>query len=260
MMAALTSIILAAGEGTRLRPHTVECPKCLVPVNERPLIHYQLDVIRSVGIDRIVIVGGYLAEQLRPIEATLRINADYNTTNMVHSLFCARDLIQGDVLISYGDIVYSRNILERLIAAPYDISVVIDREWEPYWQARFEDPLLDAETLKINAKGCIQEIGQTPRNLTEIEGQYIGLMKFSSKGVDALQKTHAIASGAGELRGKPVEKAYMTDLIQAMIDCDTEVWPVHIDGAWVEIDTVEDLSLDVTCNRIRSISNSCQSQ
>ena len=43
-MAALTSIILAAGEGTRLRPHTVACPKCIVPVNGRPLIHYQLDL------------------------------------------------------------------------------------------------------------------------------------------------------------------------------------------------------------------------
>ena len=82
-------IVLAAGKGTRLRPLTDIVPKCMVPLKGKPLIDYQLDLFKSKSINDITIVGGYLIEKLKSKNVNLITNNAYETTNMVHSLFCA---------------------------------------------------------------------------------------------------------------------------------------------------------------------------
>jgi L-glutamine-phosphate cytidylyltransferase len=168
--------------------------------------------------------------------------------------FCAEDDLEGDVLLCYGDIVYSREILQALLKSKADIAVAIDLDWESYWRARNEDPLDDAETLKLAADRRILEIGQKPKSLAEIEGQYMGLMKFSAKGLQLLKKTFHDAKSTGNLRGKTLEKAYMTDLLQAMIDLHYRLDAVSVRVGWVEVDTVSDLNSDVTRSRLKKIS------
>lgn len=252
----LKAIILAAGEGTRLRPYTLDRPKCLVEVDGRSLLDRQLDVLASEAIHPIVLIGGYRIEMLKRPGIELRVNPRYAETNMVWTLFCAEDDLEGDVLLCYGDIVYSREILQALLISKADIAVAIDLDWESYWRARNENPLDDAETLKLAADGRILEIGQKPKSLAEIEGQYMGLMKFSARGVQLLKKTFHDAQSAGILRGKPVEKAYMTDLLQAMIDLHYRLDAVPVHGGWVEVDTVEDLLSPVTGGRLSQIESS----
>jgi choline kinase len=252
----LKAIILAAGEGTRLRPYTLDRPKCLVEVDGYSLLDRQLAVLASEAINPIILIGGYRAEMLKRPGIESRINPRYAETNMVWTLFCAEDDLEGDVLLCYGDIVYSREILQALLKSKADIAVAIDLDWESYWRARNENPLDDAETLKLAADGRILEIGQKPKSLAEIEGQYMGLMKFSAKGVQLLKKTFHEAKSAGALRGKPVEKAYMTDLLQAMIDLQYSLEAVPVHGGWVEVDTVEDLLSPVTKSRLAKIESS----
>jgi choline kinase len=172
---------------------------------------------------------------------------------MVWTLFCAETELEGDVIVSYGDIVYSRDVLNALLKSAADIAVTIDMDWEAYWRARNEDPLQDAETLKLAPDGRILEIGQKPKSLDEIEGQYMGLMKFSSEGVKILRKVFQEAKNSGRLRGKPVEKAYMTDLLQNIIDLNYRVDAVPVHGGWVEVDTVSDLLSEVTRSRLGDI-------
>jgi choline kinase len=174
---------------------------------------------------------------------------------MVWSLFCAEDELAGEVVLAYGDIVYSREILRALLAHRADIAVAIDLDWEAYWRSRGEDPLADAETLRLGADGRILEIGQKPRSLAEIEGQYMGLMKFSPAGVGLLRKTFHDARHAGQLGGKPVEKAYMTDLLRAMIEAGHRIDAVPVRGGWVEVDTVGDLESPVTRRRLGAIAS-----
>ncbi len=249
----LKAIILAAGEGTRLRPYTLDRPKCLVEVDGLSLLDRQLAVLASEAIHPIVLIGGYRAEMLKRPDIELRINPRYAETNMVWTLFCAEDDLEGDVLLCYGDIVYSREILQALLKSKADIAVAIDLDWEPYWRARNENPLDDAETLKLTTDGRILEIGQKPKSLAEIEGQYMGLMKFSAKGIQLLKKVFHEAKSAGFLRGKPLEKAYMTDLLQAMIGLHYRLDAVPVHGGWVEVDTVDDLLSPVTKKRLSQI-------
>ncbi len=251
----LKAIILAAGEGSRLRPYTLDRPKCLVEVDGHSLLDRQLAVLATEAISPIILIGGYRVEMLERPGIEIRVNQNYAETNMVWTLFCAEDDLDGDVLLCYGDIVYSREILQALLKSKADIAVAIDLDWESYWRARNENPLDDAETLKLAADGQILEIGQKPKSLAEIEGQYMGLMRFSAKGVQLLKKTFHDAKLAGILRGKTLEKAYMTDLLQAMIDLNCRLDAVLVHGGWVEVDTVSDLLSETTKHRLELIAN-----
>jgi len=249
----LKVIILAAGEGTRLRPYTLDRPKCMVEIDGVSLIDRQLEVLKSEGIDDIVIIGGYKSEMLKRGDIKLKVNARYFETNMVWTLFSAEEELEGDVIVSYGDIVYSKNILKALIKSKADIAVTIDMKWEGYWRERNENPLDDAETLKLRKDGTISEIGQKPSSLEEIEGQYMGLMKFSSEGVRQIKSAFHSALESGKLLGKEVENSYMTDLLQSIVNIGGKVASVQIDEDWVEVDTVEDLHAPITLERVKRI-------
>jgi len=249
----LKVIILAAGEGTRLRPYTLDRPKCMVEIDGVSLIDRQLEVLKSEGIGDIVIIGGYKSEMLKRGDIKLKVNARYFETNMVWTLFSAEEELEGDVIVSYGDIVYSKNILKALIKSKADIAVTIDMKWEGYWRERNENPLDDAETLKLRKDGTISEIGQKPSSLEEIEGQYMGLMKFSSEGVRQIKSAFHSALESGKLLGKEVENSYMTDLLQFIVSIGGKVASVQIDEDWVEVDTVEDLHAPITLERVKRI-------
>ena len=249
----LKVIILAAGEGTRLRPYTLDRPKCMVEIDGVSLIDRQLEVLKSEGIDDIVIIGGYKSEMLKRGDIKLKVNDRYFETNMVWTLFSAEEELEGDIIVSYGDIVYSKNILKALIKSKADIAVTIDMKWEGYWRERNENPLDDAETLKLRKDGTISEIGQKPSSLEEIEGQYMGLMKFSSEGVRQIKSAFHSALESGKLLGKEVENSYMTDLLQSIVNIGGKVASVQIDEDWVEVDTVEDLHAPITLERVKRI-------
>ncbi|HEY3432210.1 MAG TPA: phosphocholine cytidylyltransferase family protein [Rhodocyclaceae bacterium] len=253
MKTAPQVIILAAGEGSRLRPYTNDRPKCLVEVAGSSLLDRQLKVLRSQGLEDIGVIAGYRGEQLKGRGLRVYNNPHYAQTNMVWTLFCAEQSLDRETIIAYGDIVYSSHNLRALLNSKADIAVVIDRQWESYWRARFGNPLDDAETLKLDGNGCITEIGQKPTSLYDIQGQYIGLMKFSAHGVEQLRQRFHAARQSGEIRGKTLEKAYMTDMLQLLIDTGCRVEAVPVDGEWVEVDNATDLALTVTRERLETI-------
>ena len=251
----LSVIILAAGEGKRLRPITDDKPKCLATIEGKSLIEYQLEVLKDSNLQKIHLVGGYKSEALSYLNLPTFVNHNYETTNMVESLRIALSEIAGDVVISYGDIIYSSDILQQLLLSDYDISVVIDSNWLDYWSCRSENPLEDAETLKMTPDGLIHEIGSKTEHINEIEGQYIGLMKFSGDGSKKLRTSLSKGLQRGLINGKKYTEAYMTDLLQEMIVSGVKVNAVTTTSTWLEVDTVADLENECTITRLREIKN-----
>ena len=249
----LKVILLVAGEGKRLRPHTLDKPKCMVQIDGISLIDRQMKILNAEGLDDILMIGGHKADMLKRRGVKLKKNHRYHETNMVWTLFCAEEELIGDIIISYGDIVYSGEILRKLIKSNADISVTIDKDWEKYWGARNENPLDDAETLKLSEDGKILEIGNKPESIDEIDGQYMGLMKLSSIGIEQIKNVFRKALVTGELVGNPLENSYMTDLLQATINAGYSVQSVPISGGWVEVDTVSDLESSITIDRVKAI-------
>lgn len=238
-------IVLAAGQGTRLRPLTSDRPKCLVTLKEKPLLGWIIQHANEVGISTIYVVGGYKAEMIQYKEVEKCLNDRYFETNMVYTLWCAREKMIGqEVIISYGDICYSTDILARLKQDKGQVSVAIDKGWLEYWQARFDDPLDDAESLKINAQGHIAEIGRQIRSISDADGQYLGLIKLSISGVNRLLTTVEMIKSEGiEVNGRCFEDMYMTDLLDYMIAQGVEINAVEINRNWVEIDDLRDREL-----------------
>ena len=246
-------ILLVAGEGKRLRPYTLDRPKCMVEIDGISLIERQIKILKAMKLDNILMIGGYKANMLVRKDADLKINDRYHETNMVWTLFSAEDEFEGEVIVSYGDIVYSSKVLKALLKSDYDIAVTVDTDWENYWQARNENPLDDAESLKLDSGGDIIEIGKKPKSVNEIDAQYMGLMKFSQKGISQVKKIFHNALEVGYLLGRPIETAYMTDLLQATINEGYSVHSVPVSGGWIEIDTVEDLQSEYTLDRVKQI-------
>mgnify|MGYP000923928109 CR=1 FL=1 len=235
-------IVLAAGRGSRLHPYTAECPKCLTELGDQTLIGRQLSTLRGAGIENITIVTGYRAEMLAQPNTAQIHNPDWATTNMVESLFAAESIFGDDLIVSYSDIIYEPKVIESLIQNDADISVVIDRQWRSYWEHRFSDPLSDAESLRMNDAGHIIDIGQKVENIELIEAQYIGLMRFKRAGIKALRDTRASLQHIQRpwMKKRPIEQAYMTDLLMELISRGHEISAVPIESGWLEIDTVDD--------------------
>ena len=105
MKDATKLVILAAGEGTRLRPLTDNIPKCMVPLEGKPLVKYQIETAREVGLIDIHVIGGYRHDVIDFDGITKHVNEAYASTNMVSSLFCAQTELNSDVIVGYGDIV-----------------------------------------------------------------------------------------------------------------------------------------------------------
>ncbi len=240
MGGSMRLIILAAGQGTRLRPLTNDMPKCLVPVHGRPLLEWQLEAAFENGIDDVVIVTGYHAEKLDGFAVTLRHNPRYSVTNMVYSLHCVEDLLEGDVILSYGDIIYDPSVLAGLMNSQGDLVVTVDMQWESYWKDRFSNPLEDAESLKLNDKNCIVDIGSKCQSVSEIEAQYIGLMKFSGHGCKILKKT---MTGILKNDSQKLDSMYMTDLLKDLIFLKHAVLAHRIERGWFEVDDLSDLGI-----------------
>ena len=248
-------IILAAGEGTRLRPYTENLPKCMVEVDGKSLIERQIEILNSCDIFDIIGIGGYLHDKLEGIFPKLLVNSEYANTNMVETLLCARNELKDGSIISYGDIVYSDTILKALMSSEYDISVVVDDNWLEYWSARFVNVLDDAESLQISDSGFLTDIGAQPSSLNDIQSQYIGLIKVSKAGANILLDLYDKCVEQGTINFKPVKQAYMTDLLQEAINSDISIKAVRSQSLWIEVDSVSDLKNEITSWRLSRLGN-----
>ena len=241
----MKAIILAAGQGIRLRPLTDDKPKCLVELAGKPLLEHQLAILRAGGVDDIHIVGGYRAEQLQRPGITLHINERFAETNMVATLFAAEAVMTGesDLIIGYGDIVYESRVLAALLAVDAPIALAVDREWRRYWAARMADPLSDAETLKLIDSGRVVELGKKPQSYDDIQGQYTGLIKIRADHVARLAEAYHAMDRNAIYDGKDFDNMYMTSLIQHLITSGWDARAALIDNGWAEVDCEADLEV-----------------
>jgi len=241
----MKAIILAAGEGTRLRPLTADRPKAMVPYRGRPILDYEIEALSACGVNDIVVVTGYCAGAVERPGIRTAHNAEFATTNMVWSLFCAEPELDDDLIISYGDIVYGPSIVRALIAAPHPFATTIDLDWRRLWAARMEDPLTDAETLKLGSDGRIIEIGRKPTSYDDIHGQYMGLIKIERSFLHRVRTFYHSMDRHRTYDGKPFERMFMTSFLQALIDDGCVLTAVPIRGGWLEIDNLPDLEVSV---------------
>jgi choline kinase len=240
----MKAVILAAGQGQRLRPLTDAYPKALVPVRGQPIITWALESLREAGVTNISAVGGWKAETLAPLGIPVHLNPRYDRTNMVASLMCAREWMMGDdVLVVYGDILFHPRAIEALIEEKSGVAIAVNTRWRELWDARMVDPLSDAETLEIYMVGNVTSNGKRPTTYAQVQGQYMGLIKFSQEALPRVLGFYDSLDRSARYDGKDFDNMYMTSFLQAIMDRLEPVRAVPVDGGWMEVDSYEDLEL-----------------
>ena len=241
----MKAIILAAGSGTRLKKYTENLPKGMLSFMGKTIIERQIGIYRACGVNNIVIVRGFAAEKIQYEGINYYTNEKYATTNMVESLMEAKKEFDDETIVSYSDVLFEPELLERMIDYKADFACAVDDNWKDYWQKRYGKIDFDTESLTIDDKDNITELGLENPPIEEISARYIGLLKFSVEGLRFIQQTMESAYGEFEDKpwqqsGKTVRKAYMTDLLNAIIESGKEVKAVHFKNGWIEFDTNED--------------------
>ncbi len=234
----MKAIILAAGRGSRMKKITDDRPKCLVELRGKPLLEWQLAALQKADISEIAIVTGYKCELLNKRSPATFHNPRWEETNMVSSLACAQEWLQAEpCIVSYSDIFYEASAVESLMTAKACLAVTYDPHWLKLWEKRFGDPLIDAETFRLNPDSTLAEIGNKPKSLAEIQGQYMGLLRFTPEGWNEVIRIRA------ELTPAQCDRMHMTGTLQKIIEAKrVDVIAVPYEDAWGEVDSADDLA------------------
>lgn len=222
-----------------MKQHTDTRPKCLLEVGGKSLLDHQIDSLKGAGVDKIAVVVGYRRELLGGRGLVEFLNPRWSETNMVSSLECAEEwLAEGPCIVSYSDIFYEINGVSRLMESSANLAVAYDPNWKNLWEKRFGDPLIDAETFQLNEKGEITEIGGKPKDLSEIQGQYMGLLRFTPRAWDEVKNIR------NSLTPDQKDKMHMTGTLQLIIESGKiPITAVEYLGRWGEMDSEDDLIL-----------------
>lgn len=231
------ALILSAGQGSRLLPHTERLPKCLLDLAGRSMLEWQLRALSEAGIPEAVVVTGFhpeLVEQelARVTPAGMRVRSLFNPffkiADNLASCWMARVELQGSCLILNGDTLFEPAIAARLIAAPpAAITVTIDRK-----------PSYDSDDMKVETEGTrLRAIGKT-LPAASVNGESIGFLRFEPAGaalfVEELERIMRTPEGT---------KLWYLSSINGLAQAGADVRTVSIEGLqWGELDFPADLT------------------
>ncbi len=238
------ALIIAAGLGSRLKKHTENLPKCMLDFGGKTLLQRQLDAYKKNSITDISVIRGFKKEKIKYKGLKYFENTDYKNNNILNSIFYAEDFINGNIIISYSDILFDSTVVKRLLKSNHDISVVVDIDWRGYYVGRKDHPISEAENVIFNSNNEVEKIGKINTGTEEVHGEFIGMIKLTDSGANIFKeqfhRLKKIYWNKPFQRAKIFQRAYLTDFIQELVDIGIKVHCVIIESGWKEIDTVED--------------------
>ena len=238
------ALIIAAGLGSRLKKHTENLPKCMLDFGGKTLLQRQIDAYNKNNIKDISLIRGYKKEKINYKGLRYFENKDYKNNNILNSIFYAEKIINGNIIISYSDILFDPIVVQRTIDSNHDISVVVDIDWRGYYVGRKDHPISEAENVIFNSNNEVEKIGKINTGNEDVHGEFIGMIKLSNRGAETFKehfhRLKKIYWNKPFQRAQIFQKAYLTDFIQELVDIGIKVHCVIIESGWKEIDTVED--------------------
>ena len=240
----MNAIIIAAGSGKRISDDVKNIPKSMVKVNGKPIIEHQLAVLKKAGINEVYVITGPHSEKFNIKNVKYIKDEKYEKHDILGSLMEAKNKIKKDTLILYSDIIFELKIIKKIINSKEDISIAIDMDWEKNYEGRTEHPKSEAENVEIKNNRDIIRIKKNIENVNNNVGEFLGIIKFANKGSDIFIKKYEelVNSNTGLFHEAPsILKAYVTDMIQELIDSNIKIKPILVSGKWCEIDTMQDL-------------------
>ena len=227
-------VVLAAGKGSRFNSKKI-IHKSFIKVKNKTLIEH---ILSGFSFYEKIIVLGYnnfkIKNKLKNYKNTkFLVNKKFETTEMLYSLVLALKKIKNeDVLITYSDIFYNYKLILSLLNKQKKISIPILNNWKKIWSKRLKNYQEDLETLKINDKDNLIEIGEKVKNLNDVMGQYMGLLYIPKKEINTFLKYY----NHNYWKKKQITK-YLNYLVNKKITIET----VGYNNYWYEFDTLNEL-------------------
>lgn len=240
----MNAIIIAAGSGKRISKDVKDIPKSMVKINKKPIIEYQLSVLKQAGIEEIYVITGPYSEKFCLENVKYIQDQNYSKHDILSSLMEAKNFLKNNILVLYSDIIFDSKIIQQVLDSKGDISIAIDMNWKKMYEGRTEHPISEAEKVQLNNTNKIIKIKKNMQIKNINVGEFLGIIKFSQKGSKLFVKKYEelIKTHEGNFQeASTISKAYLTDMIQELIDSKINVEPVLISGKWCEIDTMQDL-------------------
>ena len=182
-----TAIILSAGQGKRLLPHTEHCPKCLLTVKDKTVLEWQVDTLLAAGISEISIVTGFHAELIEGVierryknhaKVSTILNPFFDVSDNLASCWLARHVMQDDFILVNGDTLFEEAIMDRVLSSPSaPITLTIDYK-EEYDD---DDMKVELSELQVVHVSKSLSVGQT-------HAESIGLLYFRDEGPELFRK------------------------------------------------------------------------
>ena len=177
----MKALILAAGVSRRLYPHTYNIPKCLLEIEGKPIIHYQLEALRDLNVNDITIIVGYhreilisnIVKSFPDLKFNFIINHHYFETNTAYSVYKAKESLDSKYLLMNADVIYKKELLAKLFNSSYENVLAVDVK------------SCGKEEVKV-IDGGMNSIVAIGKDLIEENclGEFIGVAKFSKEFMD----------------------------------------------------------------------------
>ena len=201
----MKAIILAAGIGSRLGEINKGNPKCLIKINGKPIARKQVESLHANNITDISMVVGYQEDKVKQACAGLNVkfytNPRFKESGMLESLFCARQELNDEFILVYGDIYFEKEVIGKLLPCKRDICLVVDKgkdishSKEKAFEAYHGKKTRKGPTKVYLVEGIVKKISKDLEP-GECSAEYIGMVKFSKKGAKTIYDTikHLIES------------------------------------------------------------------
>jgi len=242
----MKGLIIAAGMGSRMRELTATIPKCLLKVNGKSILSRLVDNFNDCDIVDVCIIVGYKKELIKALGFRCFENDEYENNNILHSLFYAEEVMSEGFIFTYSDIVYDSDVIDKIIKSNSDISIAVDKDWINYYDDRADHPISQAELVFSDDGKTVSKIRKNSDH-TKSFGEFLGVGYFSEKGAkilievfNELKGIYAESPNKQFHTADTFENAYMTDMLQELINRGYQVDIVKIDSNWAEIDIPRD--------------------
>lgn len=239
----MKALVIAAGLGSRLKPYTNNLPKSLVLIGKKTILESQLDIYKSLKIKDLNLIVGYKREKFRLKKLNYFINKDYKKNNILESLFFAKKKLNGNCIISYSDIIFKKSVVKKLMKSKDDVSIVVDENWKKAYKGRTMHPVSQAENVLFDRQNFLKRAGKNIK-ATESDAEFIGMIKLNLQGCRLFKKYFKIAKKLYKnkkfFNAKNIQKAYLTDFFNFLIERKIKIRCIKIKNNWMEIDTIQD--------------------
>lgn len=234
------AIVLAAVQGEPFHELTREKPKSMINVGGRPLLHRMVSLFRQEDIKDVTVIRGFGKEHVHADNVEFVDNDDFEITGEVFTLDKAYRMLDGEMVIAYGDIVFRKYILQMLLDAPEEIAIAVDSSWRqrPSFNG-MEDFVTVTSAATQNSVEKKHWLKQMNPGLDQesIHGEWIGLLHATATG------TQAIKMAIDQLRDLPeFSKLQMFDLFNHLVKSGVAVAVHYIVGHWLDVDNLTDLA------------------